>query len=44
MRQIRYDIWNRFAARAMREHCRNGEGYADVRGSANLCGAIAQHV
>lgn len=44
VRQVRYDVWNRFAARAMRAHCRNGEDYADVRGSPSLRGAIALHV
>lgn len=44
VRQIRYDIWNRFAGRAMRTHCRNGDAYGDVRGSLNLREAIASHV
>lgn len=44
IRQIRFDVWNRFAARAMRAHCRRGEDYGDVRGSARLRAAIVQHV
>jgi GntR family transcriptional regulator/MocR family aminotransferase len=42
--QLRFDIWNRYAARAMRQYCRQGESYGDVRGSRNLRTAIAAHV
>jgi GntR family transcriptional regulator / MocR family aminotransferase len=44
VRQIRFDLWNRSAARAMRLYCRRGEDYDDVRGSSNLRRAIAGHV
>jgi GntR family transcriptional regulator / MocR family aminotransferase len=44
LRQFRFDVWNRFAARAMRMYCRRGESYGDVRGSSRLRNAIAGHV
>lgn len=44
VRQFRFDIWNRGAARALRLYCRRGEDYGEVRGSSNLRGAIAGHV
>lgn len=41
---LRFDIWQRLAARAMRSMAREGGGYADPRGRAALREAIAKHV
>jgi GntR family transcriptional regulator/MocR family aminotransferase len=44
VRQLRFDAWNRFAARAMRLYCRRNEGYDYVEGSPRLREAIGSHV
>lgn len=44
VRELRFDVWNRFAARAMRDYCRRGAAYGDSRGSIALRRAISGHV
>lgn len=44
VRELRFDIWNRFAARAMRDYCRRGAAYGDPQGSVALRRAISGHV
>lgn len=41
---LRFDTWQRLAARAMRSIARHGSGYADPCGRAALREAIAKHV
>jgi GntR family transcriptional regulator / MocR family aminotransferase len=44
VRELRFDVWNRFAARAMRDYCRRGAAYGDSQGSIALRRAISGHV
>jgi GntR family transcriptional regulator/MocR family aminotransferase len=44
VRELRFDIWNRLASRAMRQYCRQGADYGDPQGSRLLRRAISDHV
>lgn len=44
VRELRFDVWNRLAARAMRHYCRRGHAYGDSQGSIALRRAISGHV
>jgi len=42
--ELRFDIWQRLAARAMRAYARGGRGYHSAEGQPALREAIARHV
>jgi GntR family transcriptional regulator/MocR family aminotransferase len=44
VRELRFDVWNRLASRAMRQYCRQGSAYGDPQGSSLLRRAISEHV
>lgn len=44
VRELRFDVWNRLASRAMRQYCRQGSAYGYPQGSSLLRRVISDHV